>query len=117
MFRGRLPCQVPPCEDTARVEGRRRRVPQTSAQGSDEMTDELIARLAAANPVPREGTLHVLEPVRLRRSWRPVLGVAVAVAALAGAGIAIAAGFGAFNGISAAQHPQTGADVIDPATM
>ncbi len=32
------------------------------------------------------------------------------------AGVAIADGFGAFNGISAAQHPQIGADVIDPAT-
>lgn len=52
-----------------------------------------------------------------RRSWRGVLVAAVALAALAGAGVAIAAGFGAFNGIAAAQHPQTGADVIDPTTM
>jgi hypothetical protein len=42
--------------------------------------------------------------------------VAFAVAALAGAGVAIADGLGAFDGIGAAQHPQTGADVIDPAT-
>jgi hypothetical protein len=48
------------------------------------------------------------------RNWRSVVGVAVAVAALAGAGVAIAAGLGAFNGISAAQHPQTPADRIDP---
>jgi len=65
------------------------------------MTDDLITRLAAANPVPRNGTLHVLEPVRMRRSWRPVLAVAVAVVALAGAGVAIAAGFGAFEGTPA----------------
>jgi hypothetical protein len=48
------------------------------------------------------------------RRWRPVLVAAVAVAALVGVGVAIAAGFGAFNGISATQHPQTPADRIDP---
>lgn len=48
---------------------------------------------------------------------RHVLVAAVAVAALAFAGVAIADGFGAFNGIGAAQHPQTRADVIDPATQ
>jgi hypothetical protein len=79
------------------------------------MTDELITRLAAANPVPGDGTLHVLEP-GVRRSWRLVLGVAVAVAAFVGAGVAIADGLGAFDGIGAAQHPQTGTDAIDPAT-
>ncbi len=51
---------------------------------------------------------------RARRRWRSVLVAAVAVAALVGVGVAIAAGFGAFNGISAAQHPQTPADRIDP---
>ena len=45
------------------------------------------------------------------RRWRPLLVAAVAVAALVGAGVAIAAGFGAFNGIGAAQHPQTAADI------
>lgn len=56
-------------------------------------------------------------PARHRvRRLRPVLVAVVAVVALAGAGVAIAAGLGAFNGIGAAQHPQTGADVIDPAT-
>lgn len=49
-----------------------------------------------------------------RRRWRTVLVAAVAVAALVGVGVAIAAGFGAFNGISAAQRPQTPADKIDP---
>jgi hypothetical protein len=49
------------------------------------------------------------------RRWRSVLVAAVAVAALVGAGVAIAAGFGAFNGISAAQHPPTPADTLDPA--
>lgn len=52
-----------------------------------------------------------------RRSWRGVLVVAAGVAALAGASVAIAAGLGAFNGIGAAQHPQTGADVIDAKTV
>jgi hypothetical protein len=50
-----------------------------------------------------------------RRRWRPVLVAAVVVAALAGVGVAIAAGFGVFNGISAAQHPPTAADKLDPA--
>jgi hypothetical protein len=54
------------------------------------------------------------EGQRVRR-LRPVLVAAVVVAVLAGAGIAIAAGFGAFNGISAAQHPPTAADKLDPA--
>jgi hypothetical protein len=51
------------------------------------------------------------------RRWRPVLVAAVAVAALVGAAVAIAAGFGAFNGISAAQHLQTPADKIDPSII
>jgi hypothetical protein len=80
------------------------------------MTDELIARLAAANPFPHDGPLRLAEPIR-GFSWRLVLGAAVGVAALAGAGIAIAAGFGAFSGISAAQRPQTPADRINPALL
>lgn len=51
-----------------------------------------------------------------RRRWRPVLVAAVVVLALAGTGAAIADGFGVFGGIRAADHPRTGADVIDPAT-
>lgn len=47
-----------------------------------------------------------------RRTARRVLLVAVAAAALAGASVAIAAGFGAFDGISAAQQTQTGTDVL-----
>lgn len=49
------------------------------------------------------------------RGFRRVL-VALAVTALVGTGAAIADGLGAFDGIGAADHPQTGADVIDPAT-
>lgn len=63
--------------------------------------DDAIRRLAAANPVPHDGPLHQPAPIRARRPGRPVLGVAVAVAALAGAGVAIAAGFGAFEGTPA----------------
>lgn len=51
---------------------------------------------------------------RAHRRWRPVLVAALVVAGIVGVGVAIAAGFGAFNGISAAQHPQTPADRIDP---
>jgi hypothetical protein len=50
-----------------------------------------------------------------RRRWRPVLVAVVVVAALAGVGVAIAAGFGAFDGIGAAQHAPTAADKLDPA--
>jgi hypothetical protein len=50
------------------------------------------------------------------RRWRPVFVAAVVAMALAGVGVAIADGFGAFDGIASVQHPQTGADVIDPAT-
>jgi len=52
-----------------------------------------------------------------RGRLRSVVAALVVVAALAGVGIAIAAGFGAFDGISAAQHPQTPADRIDPALL
>ena len=51
---------------------------------------------------------------RAHRRWRPVLVAALVVAGIVGVGVAIAAGFGAFNGISAAQHQQTPADRIDP---
>ncbi len=51
------------------------------------------------------------------RRFRYVLLVAVAVVALVGAGVGIADGFGAFDGIGAAQHPQTGADVLDAQTL
>ena len=50
-----------------------------------------------------------------RQRWRPVLVAAVVVAVLAGVGVAIAAGFGAFDGISAAQHAPTAGDKLDPA--
>jgi hypothetical protein len=43
-----------------------------------------------------------------------VLVAAIAVGALAGVGVAIAASLGAFDGISAAQHPATAADKLDP---
>jgi hypothetical protein len=79
------------------------------------MTDQLIGRLAAANPVPHDGPLHFAEHVRVQRSWRPVVAAAVAVAALAVAGVAIADSLGAFNGISAANHPQTSTDTLDSA--
>jgi hypothetical protein len=58
-------------------------------------------------------SVHLFDRPRPRRS---AVAVSVAVAALAGVGAAISAGLGAFNGIGAAQHPRTRADVIDPAT-
>lgn len=79
----------------------------------DQLVRELLAPFARVQPV----TLRGRSTRRRLRRLRPVLTVAVAVAALAGAGVAIAAGFGAFDGIGAAQHPQTGADVLDAKTL
>jgi hypothetical protein len=50
------------------------------------------------------------------RRFRPLIVVAAAALAFVVAGVAIADELGAFDGIGAAQHPRTGADVIDPAT-
>jgi hypothetical protein len=48
---------------------------------------------------------------------RLALLAAVVTIALTAAGVAIADGFGAFNGIGAAQHPQTSTDTLDPQTL
>ncbi len=69
----------------------------------DARLDDLLAPLRRLEPVTLRGQ-------RARRRWRPVLVAAVAVGALTGAGVAIAAGFGAFDGISAADHSQSPAD-------
>ncbi len=79
------------------------------------MSNKVITRLAAANPVPHDGHHYVLEAVRTRRSWRPMLGVAVALVALAGAGVAVAAGFGAFEGTPAS--PETTSDPKVPSQI
>jgi hypothetical protein len=51
------------------------------------------------------------------RRWRPLRVAAVLTAALAGTGVAIADAVGAFNGISAAQRPQTSADILAPSVV
>jgi hypothetical protein len=51
------------------------------------------------------------------RRGRQVLLVALGVIALVGAGAAIADGLGAFDGIGAAQHPRSGADLLDAKTL
>jgi hypothetical protein len=73
---------------------------------------ELLAPLSRLESV----AMRAPEGERRRRGWRPVLVVAVATTALALAGVAIAAGFGAFDNLSAAQLPQTSVDVLDPQT-
>ncbi len=72
--------------------------------GSREDWSEVLRRAGVADP-------------HCWRRWRPILVAAVVVAALVGVGVAIAAGFGAFDGISAAQHPATAADKLDPALV
>jgi len=76
----------------------------------------LLAEIAR-EPERSRFTLPTMLRVGRWRSWKGALVVAVAVAALAGAGVAIAAGLGAFNGISAAEHTKTGADVLPPALL
>lgn len=80
----------------------------------------IASELQRMLPLPDGGSADWSDVLRrsgfesARRQWRPMLLAAVAVAALVGVGVAIAAGFGAFNGISAAQHPQTAADKLNP---
>jgi hypothetical protein len=80
----------------------------------------IVSELGRLLPLPDGGradwsdVLRRADFMRARRRWRPVLVTAVVVAALVGVGVAIAAGLGAFNGISAAEHPQSPADRIDP---
>jgi hypothetical protein len=50
------------------------------------------------------------------RHWGSLL-VAAVIAAAASAGFAIAGGFAVFHGISAAQHPRTRADRLDPSVL
>jgi hypothetical protein len=78
----------------------------------DDVVRELLAPLARVRPVAlrRRPERHGL------RRLRPVLVAAAAVVALAVAGVGIAAGFGAFDNLSAAQHPQTSADLLNPQT-
>jgi hypothetical protein len=76
------------------------------------MRNDLIRRLAAANPVPHDGPLHPPEPARARRVRRPVLGVVAAVAgvailAFAGLATAGAIGFGPLHGASISPNPPT----------
>jgi hypothetical protein len=85
----------------------------------------IVSELEHMRPLPDGGSADWTDVLRRsglagrseRWSWRPVLVAAIALAALVGIGVAIAAGFGAFNGISAAQRPQTPADRIDPALL
>jgi hypothetical protein len=69
---------------------------------------ELLAPLGRIEPV----TL----PVRTRRRRPVALVVVLAVAFVTAAAAAIAAGVGAFDGITAAQHPRGSADVLDSKT-
>jgi hypothetical protein len=71
------------------------------------MKDDLIKRLAAANPIPHDGPLHLPDSVPARPRGR-VLSLAVAVVVLACAGVGIAAGFGAFEGAPAPTEIATG---------
>lgn len=82
----------------------------------------IISELERMLPLPNGGQADWTDVLRRAgvadsRRWRPVLMAAVVVAALVGVGVAIAASFGAFRGISAAQHAPTAADKLDPALV
>ena len=80
----------------------------------------IVSELGRMLPLPDGGRADWGDVVRRagfasrRPRLRPVLVAALIVAGIVGVGVAIAAGFGAFHGISAAQRPQTRADRIDP---
>lgn len=73
---------------------------------------DLLAPLRRLEPLPFADTPQERRPVR-----RPIVVAAVLVVGLTLAGVAIADGVGAFDGLSAANRPQTAADVLDPATV
>ncbi|MFL5914877.1 MAG: hypothetical protein ACJ752_04470 [Gaiellaceae bacterium] len=83
----------------------------------------IISELERMLPLPNGGRADWSDALRraglmsARRRWRPVLIAAVGAAALVGVGVAIAASFGVFHGISAAQHPRTAADQLDPSVV
>lgn len=74
----------------------------------------LLAEIAR-DPRRSRRSLPSIPLFRGQHSWRTVVVAAVVVAALAGTGLAIAASLGVFNGISAANHPQTSTDKLDSA--
>lgn len=80
------------------------------------MTDISIPPLRELPPgrleARKQHLLGEIAPSQGRRLGKPVLVTAILAAALAGAGVAVAAGLGAFNGLSAAQHPRTAADTL-----
>ncbi len=82
----------------------------------DDETRRRIYAYATRSPSSRWQPSARLLRVPRWRSWRGALVIAVTLAALAGTGAAIADGLGAFGGIGAADHPQTGVDAVDPAT-
>jgi hypothetical protein len=77
--------------------------------GDEAKVMDLLAPLRRLEPVP-----FVVKEGAERRLWRrPILVGVVAVVGLVLAGVAIADGFGAFDGIGAAQRPQTAADRLE----
>ncbi|HET6869758.1 MAG TPA: hypothetical protein VFH80_27845 [Solirubrobacteraceae bacterium] len=83
----------------------------------------IVSELERMLPLPDGGRADWSDALRraglisARGRWRPVFVAAVVVAAFVGVGVAIAAGIGAFHGITAAQHPRTAADRLDPVVV
>lgn len=75
----------------------------------EEIQSVLTAYAGPATPRTRPASRRI-------RRFRSLAVVTALVTALALVGVAVADGLGVFSGINAAQHPQTGADVIDPQT-
>src|SRR3954463_14942681 len=94
----RVPGPLPPRQVPACVEARHRCYLPARAQRSDEMTHDVVARLAAANPVPTGEPFNPPEAVGVRPRR---LAVAVAViAAVAIPATAVAGKLGDLLGIS-----------------
>lgn len=71
---------------------------------------------AGVGSIDRQSRHWLVRALRPQRPRRTLLVAVALLATVAVATAAVAAGLGAFNGIGAANHSQTGADVIDPAT-
>jgi hypothetical protein len=87
-----------------------------SAEGDWQAIVNAATMPTAVVPADRQSRHRLVRAWHTQRRRRPLLVAVALLGFMALAAAAIAVGLGAFNGIGAAQHPQTSADVIDPAT-
>lgn len=85
-------------------------IPQSDLVSLDELRS--VLNLYAGPDSPRERSTR-----NRARALRPFVIAAVIVVASVAAGLAVAASLGAFDGISAAEHPRANADKLDAKTL